>query len=165
MVAFTLQVEDEGCLLQKDGPRNLRLSELQRVWPNYQWQTSAEWKMPWNWAFAAARRLVKSGVKFVVRKILGTFELRFLRKEEQQNFTRNFTAFSMATSTQGFRRKYHGSTSARPAEMTITDHFGLTNPRCHVTGQKAECWVDMDYSKGKFGEASTCRSSDQIAHK
>ena len=45
------------------------------------------------------------------------YELRFLRKEEQQNFTRNFTAFSMATSTRGFRTKFHGSTSASLAEM------------------------------------------------
>ena len=72
--------------------------------------------MPRNWAFASAKCLAKDGVKFVV-KILGTFELRFLRKEEQQNFTRNITALLMATSTRGFRRKVHGSTSARLAEM------------------------------------------------
>ena len=36
-------------------------------------------------------------------------------KREQRNFTR---AFSMATSTHGFRTKFHGSTSASLAEMT-----------------------------------------------
>ena len=66
--------------------------QLQSVW----------WKMAWNLSW----------------KSLGTFELRFLRREEQQNFTRYFTAFGMATSTRGFRRKFHGRTSARRAEMT-----------------------------------------------
>ena len=47
-------------------------------------------------------------------KILCTFELRFLRKEEQQNFTRNLAALFMATSMGGFRGKFHSSTSARP---------------------------------------------------
>ena len=63
---------------------------------------NVSWKVAWNlsWIF------------------LGTFELRFLRKEEQQNFTRNFTAFSIATSTRGFRIKFHGSTSACPAEVS-----------------------------------------------
>ena len=59
------------------------------LYPNCQGQTSAECKTPGNWAFVAAKRLVKNGMKFVV-KILGTFELRFVWKEEQQNVTRNF---------------------------------------------------------------------------
>ena len=52
-------------------------------------------------------------------KFRGIFELRFLRKEEQQNFTRNFTAFSMATSSRGLRRKFHSSTSASLAETNM----------------------------------------------
>ena len=53
--------------------------------PKAQGQTSAEWKTPWSWAFAAAKRLVKTGVKLAVKN-LGTFEFPFLRKEEQQHF-------------------------------------------------------------------------------
>ena len=66
---------------------------------------------------------VKSGMKLGIcsckkwREIT-FFKLCFLRKEEQQNFTRNFMAFFMATSTRSFRRKFHGSTSARLAETT-----------------------------------------------
>ena len=65
------------------------------------WLQSVWWKMAWNLSW----------------KMLGTFELRFLRKEERQNFTRNLTAFSMVTSTRGFRRIFHGSTSASLAEI------------------------------------------------
>ena len=43
------------------------------------------------------------------KKKQGPFKLRFLRKEEQQNLTRNFTASSMMTSTHAFRRSFHGS--------------------------------------------------------
>ena len=54
--------------------------------------------------------------KFVV-KIPGHFRASFPEEEEHQNFTRNFTAFFMAVCTSGFRRKFHGSTSASLAKM------------------------------------------------
>ena len=75
--------------------------------------------MPRNWAFVAAKRLVKKGVKFVVKKS-GHFQASFPEKKEREttNFRQKFPALSMVTSTRGFRRKFHGSTSASLARTT-----------------------------------------------
>ena len=95
-------------------------------------------KPPWNWALAAAKRPMKDGVKFAVN-ISGRFRASF-PEQEQQNFTRKFTAFSMATSTHGFREKLQGSTSfckpcrderclaASTREKTKTDEAWSTTP-------------------------------------
>ena len=75
--------------------------------------------MPWIWAFAGGKRLMKDGVTFVV-KISGHFRTSFAGKETQQSFTRNFTTFSLETSTRSFRRKLHSSTSVRNGPNTFS---------------------------------------------
>ena len=67
---------------------------------------------------------MKNGVKSVV-EISGHFRASFPEEEEAQNFTRNFTAVSMATSIRGFWRKFHGSTSASLAEMKLEVRYLL----------------------------------------
>ena len=56
---------------------------------NFQGQTAAEWKAPWNWAFAAAKRLVENGVKFVV-KSSGHFRALFNEERGAAKFHQKF---------------------------------------------------------------------------
>ena len=51
-------------------------------------------------------------MKFVVKNS-GRFRASFPEERGAANFTRNFTAFSMATSTHCFRSKFHGSCKDR----------------------------------------------------
>ena len=61
-------------------------------------------KTPMKLAFSAAKRLVKIGVKCVV-KDSGHFRALFPKERATVNFTRNFTTFSMATSTRVVSRE------------------------------------------------------------
>ena len=81
----------------------------------------------------------EKGAKFVVKN-LGTFEFSFARKEEQQNFSRNFTAFSMATSTRGFIDSGIAENLANRVEFTlrigkgVICDFGALKPQGQVGG-------------------------------
>ena len=99
--------------------------------------------------------------KSVVTHSGGTFELRFPRKEEQQNLTRSSTTFSMAPSTRVFRRICHGSTSASPAEAKgcLTKnlpktpmYFGFLlcpTPRLFFIVLGSLCLIQQKYLVGK----------------
>ena len=69
------------------------------------------WRSPtWNWAFAAAKRLVKSGVKFVVKNS-GHFQASF---PEERGATK---------SHQKFHGIFHGNFHARLQEKISWQHF------------------------------------------
>ena len=76
----------------------------------HQGQTSAEWKTPWNWAFAAAKRLVKNGVKFVV-KSSRQFRASFPDERGAAKFH------------QIFHGIFHGDFHARCQDTISRQHF------------------------------------------
>ena len=89
--------------------------------------------MIFHWAFAAAKRLVKNGVKFVAKKS-GTFELCFLRKRNSKNVHEKFHCI------------FHGNFHAQLQEKFSRQHFckPCRDDSFHVRGHGA--WSEEEQS-------------------
>ena len=92
-------------------PREMEPFVLLACFPYFfQRETPAEWTTSWNWAFAAAKRLVKNGVKLVVKNS-GRFRTSFPEERGTSKFHQKFHGI------------YHGDFHARFQEKISRRHF------------------------------------------